>query len=47
MKKSTEKTNEYVFSALLQLERAIHYREDYSVLNAMIAKIKKKLDEDN
>ena len=42
MKKPAEKPNKYVFEALLQLERAIHYREDYNVLEAMVEKIKKK-----
>ena len=42
MKKPAENPNKYVFEALLQLERAIHYREDYKVLEAMVEKIKKK-----
>jgi len=42
MKKSTENRNKYVFEALLQLERAIYYREDYKVLEAMVEKIKNK-----
>ena len=44
MKKPTENRNKYVFEALLQLERAIHYREDYKVLEAMVEKIKKKVN---
>ena len=44
MKKPAENPNKYVFEALLQLERAIHYREDYNVLEAMVEKIKKKVN---